>query len=59
MIFLETNDGHVGRDYIISIGKAEAWPHGLFHKITYRVGSEAWETHAREEDVDEFLSEDI
>jgi hypothetical protein len=55
MTFLETSDGLVAARYIIAIGKPESWPHGIFHKITYQVGREAWETRASKDDVSDFL----
>ena len=55
-MFLDTSDGLVAAKYIIRIGdKPESWPHGIFYKVLYQVGSEAWETRARAEDVSEFL----
>lgn len=54
-MFLTTNDGRINGRYVISIGKPEKWPHGVFHEVLYRVGTEAWKTRATEDDVQDFL----
>ena len=58
MSFLDTNDGLISGKFIIAVGKPQRWPHGIFYKITYQVGREAWETFASSEAVDDFLTED-